>query len=443
MPIKIPSIQETVDGLKASLQAQGINPNNPVINAVYTSIAERNQAIFKTIQNYAIQSIPILATDQLWLENHALTYTNGKIARKQATTAEGTAIFTSNFGVDIPAGTTLNASNGLEYETSFFTSSQEQFIVITSLSRVNNKTTATLANHNLATGMTITISNATNASFIGTFIIKALDANTFEFDNIGTNATTTNANASFWGARVKITCKESGVNGNLHFTEILTLSEAINGLNDSVYLTIEGVGGGDDLESLEDFKNRILEYLRTPQIAGSRYAYQAFLTNETVADYAWVWAEPDTSNTMQGYFVLAKNSQAGETVGLSEAELNQAKVVFKANNQLVWETTNSNLNFINPVFREISISISGLTPNTEEMKTQIRLSIQDFLKTLPIKRFLQTGQLTEAKIRNAIYKAQDSGGNNPDFNNLQITGLNSLVNDEDRAVLLANGLTIS
>ena len=98
----------------------------------------------------------------------------------------------------------------------------------------------------------------------GYIVINSLSSSEYEIleDKTINNISTT----------VKILCLKAGKNGNAEIGQINKFKEEYNGL--SKVENTEVINNGRDLESDEEFRNRILEHIQKPRISWNKYVLQ-------------------------------------------------------------------------------------------------------------------------------------------------------------------------
>jgi len=131
--------------------------------------------------------------------------------------AEGYAVFTGVATTPIPTGTEIQKADGTQYETQSLGTISTQTIGLFSLTRSGSTATATTSsNHNLATGLSVTIAGAGQAEYNITATITVISNTQFTYTVSGTPASpaTGTITASSTNAYVAIKATEYGVAGN-------------------------------------------------------------------------------------------------------------------------------------------------------------------------------------------------------------------------------------
>jgi len=109
------------------------------------------------------------------------------ITRKDPVKAEGYAVFTGTASTTIPNATAIQKADGTQYETQASATISAQTIGITTLTRSGSIATATTtANHNLATGVSVTIAGASQTEYNITATINVISNTQFTYTISGT-----------------------------------------------------------------------------------------------------------------------------------------------------------------------------------------------------------------------------------------------------------------
>ena len=398
---------------------------------------EVSQAMYKIAQDSVDQTFAQIATDEAFLTAIAFDKTNNEIYRKVATTATGKILVIADEGVEIPAGTEFLSTDGETYETIVSRTATSQTFNITSLVRTDNYVVGTLADHLLGTNMVLTIAGANETAFNGDQTLEILTSSTFRYANTGTNQTATGTlTGTFIGCRCDVVSVSAAESANQTYTDTLTLADNIDNV-DATYITFNGITGGTDIETLEDFKARLVEYLQYPENKGNRFQHQAWLKQNSDVNYAYVYTTEGDFYINLICVVSILNKTTWAFSSLSNDELTALKTKFVSNNQLLLGISAVNLSVINPTFVNINITITGLSPNTTDMKNAINLLLKEYIATLPIKKYLVSGfpELTSDKLKQITYLVRDNNGQIPSFTGLSVSGTGSLDADSKKPIL--------
>lgn len=189
------------------------------------------------------------------------------ITRNAATQARG---FITASGIDttvIPLATLFASSEGIQYATLAEATISAQSLSVTSITRVANTATATTASdHQLASGISVTISGADQTEYNGTFTITVIDADTFSYTVLGSPVTPATGTilSAFITASIEVESTTTGQNSNQLSGIGLTVTTPIAGLDDTAFVQDGEIAGGTNVESDENLRSRILNAYQNP-----------------------------------------------------------------------------------------------------------------------------------------------------------------------------------
>lgn len=271
MPLKIPKRADVVSSLQAYSNANipeidpTITRRRGYIGGTIKSVASAIHDLYVMLKKYADKEpFPQTASEDFFAGGWWIDIT--QLQRNPATPAQGYVVVTGENGAQLPVGSELT-SNGKTYITENTVTVAAQTLVGTSVAHSPyTGRFITEEPHNLATGMELTFSGCVDASLNGQFTIRAIDANTIEYDTdeplTGVDLEPNPVLAGAW-TNVKITCTEAGVEGNIDTGSTLAISNVFTGLDTTALITFEGIADGSELETLESWRERVLESLGT------------------------------------------------------------------------------------------------------------------------------------------------------------------------------------
>lgn len=437
----IPSPKEQSDKIASNIIASSsgyINIDSlPVIREMVNSIAIIDTDIYRAIDTTIKQSLfPAFATEEAYIINNGIRDTQNQIQRKPATFSSGIVIFLGTQITTIPVGTELITTDNNLYKTTIQRDVVLQQFSITSLQRVNNYVIAKVIGQNLANAIPITISGSSDASFNGTYQIEIVDKDTIRYFQSGANTgeITGNILGSFIGAFVEVSSVNANESSNKDYTQSIDLSGVVNFI-DSTYISYNGIYGGADKESMEDFNYRIQQFLKNPQNKGNKFAIENFLLQNTNINYIYSYITEDDQKI---YFYIIVNKFNKTTIqfeDFSPTELNQIKNLVLDNNYLQLSTSAIDFYVQNPSKKNLQIAITGLAPNTIDMQNEVKKNIIQYINLLPIKKYLDPNKVefNVDKIKNIVFNTRDKNGNIATCSNLTITGVNLIENNSDKA----------
>lgn len=269
MPLEIPTRLAVTQNLQAYTRKNlpGLDPTvtrrRGFIGGFLRSLASALHDWYVALKRYAdYEPFPQTATEGFFQQGWWLDIT--ELSRNPAAAATGLLVLTGTNGTNVPAGTEL-ALNGSTYTTDTSVTVLTQTLVGTSIAHdVFLGRFETLEPHNLADGLSVTISGGIDASLNGTFEIRVVDEYVIEYDIdhqlTGIAIEPNPVLASTW-ANVGVTCTQTGAGGNIDAGSTLTVSTPPAGLDSTALVTFGGVADGSDIETLEAWRTRVLEAL--------------------------------------------------------------------------------------------------------------------------------------------------------------------------------------
>lgn len=236
---------------------------NSFLSALIVAAAGRIYDFTVQQQQLLIELFPDTATG-LFLERWG-SYVG--ITRNPATQANGLVTFSGVAASAIPLGTTVQSSTGLEYTTQTAVVISANNISVTSITRVGSTATVTtVSDHNLASGIDVTISGANEPEYNVTETITVIAADQFTYEVAGSPATPATGTiiASFNTASVEVKSTGFGKENNQLSGTALTLTTPLAGVDDTAYVQFSEIGNGTDIETDDDLRTRILERYQNP-----------------------------------------------------------------------------------------------------------------------------------------------------------------------------------
>ena len=227
-----------------------------LVESIAGGIDSNNDLTEQVLQQIFIQT----ATNQ-FLERWGVIF---GITRQPASKAVGTLSFTGLSGGSIPVNTLLTRSDGQEYITTSSGTISSQTINIVSITRVGTTATVTtVSNHNLGTGQILnSIQGADQTQYnLLNVTISVISNNQFTYQAVGSPVTPATGSITATEVYTFIPV-EAGNFGSLQNSgsgSSFTLTSPISNVDDSAIVTFNGIVGGIDIESDENYRIRILE----------------------------------------------------------------------------------------------------------------------------------------------------------------------------------------
>lgn len=397
-----------------------------LVESIAGGIDSNNDLTEQVLQQIFIQT----ATNQ-FLERWGVIF---GITRQPASKAVGTLSFTGLSGGSIPVNTLLTRSDGQEYITTSSGTISSQTINIVSITRVGTTATVTTAsNHNLGTGQILnSIQGADQTQYnLLNVTISVISNNQFTYQVSGSPVTPATGTITATEVYTFIPV-EAGNFGSLQNSgsgSNFTLTSPISNVDDSAIVTFNGIVGGIDIESDENYRIRILE--RTANFtapftkSGLPIFIKQFITGIT---RIWIKEATPTAGSTEIYFVRDNDTNIIPT---SQQLIDVKNLIISGNNLTDGikpaNMSDSAVYLLAPTAVTVDFTFSSLSPNTENMQKAITNSLTDFFKSDQI---ILSQDVLENEYSNAIFNTLDSNGNVPTFTLLSPTGDISINNGE-------------
>jgi uncharacterized phage protein gp47/JayE len=379
MPIDIPTTRkEVVDRSKTDVQNElgGSNPflQDSAIGATIVAFSGRIFDFYLSLRK-AIDLLFVQTSSGTQLE---LLGAYVKVFRLPATQSSGLLSITGTVGTLIPALKEFQASNTFVYTTRTNATIANNVYSLSSLTRISQTATATTTNpHNLATGMTVTISGAVETQYNGSFEIQVTSDTTFTYTVVGAPTTpatgTILSSAAF--ASVIVDSTGFGSDKNLNSGEQLTQVSQQVGVNDPSFVQFNGVVGGQDIESDDSLRARILFAWQNPTPCFNEADIE--VKAKEVSGVTRVFVKPITpaEGSVTTYFM-----RDNDTVTPIPPPTEVAKVKAKLLEIKTAHVNPDNVIVSAPSPVSVNFVFTSVTPNTQTMKEAVKNNLRQFFK---------------------------------------------------------------
>jgi uncharacterized phage protein gp47/JayE len=411
MGLQIPTRTEVVSALAAYVRAAvpGLDPSTSRRSYVGGKVKSLGLALhdwYAALKKYADhEPFPQTATEDFFGTGWWIDIT--KLPRNPAAAARGKAVFTGTAGTLIPDGLALSANN-VAYSVDAATAIIAQTLVIASLTRDGTTAIAETGEpHNLATGMSVTISGATQTAYNVTAAITVTAENEFTYAVAGSPATPATGSpilSAAW-AVADVTCDTVGPAGNIDGGGTLSLPVTPSGASSTVLVTHGGIAGGTDQELLESWRARVLEALGSD--FGTFTADEIEVVAKTVPGVTRVWVRTASlfgSNGVNEGQVKVAFLRGGDANPFpSGSEIAAVKAAIVAN-IMPAHTAEEDVIVIAPAAKPVNISVT-LVPNTATMRAAVLANLEQMFDEVA-----EFGEdLSLDAIRCAIHGTYDAG----------------------------------
>ena len=280
--ITLPTFSDLSARIKSNF-AKEFNESSPFtknsfLGTILDSIAGEFYQYYLKI-DYMTRQLFVVTADKDYIRLHGQHI----IDDLSATVSQGRVFVGGVLGTVLPIGSILTMPNNMRYITTTTGTITTQTLTPTWLSSCNGLVTIQTPNHDLIDGE-YTISGASNGVFNGTFAMRVLDKHTLTFEIADTktyteNPSTTSALLGVNRAIVEAQSIETGLDRNLQQGSILSLEVVVGGIDDTIVLYDGFVGGNDD-ETVEEYRTRLLKAIRSPRTPFSYSHITAVVTEE-------------------------------------------------------------------------------------------------------------------------------------------------------------------
>lgn len=268
MALNIPTTAAEVDDrAKADVQRE-LNQSNPFLKnswlgALVTAYSNRIFDFYIQLNIAIRENFPDTATGDFLIRWAAIW---GK-QPQAATQSTGNVVATGTATSNIAKFTTLTVAAVGDFITTSFATISAQNLAVIDLTRSGSTATALFpTDHKLASGVTVQVANASNTEYNVTGPITVVSATTFEYQITGTppDELGTSAFAQFTTASIPVESVDFGQAFNLDAGTQLTLQSPISGVDDTLTVDFDAVGGGTDDESDDSLRDRMLDRIQNP-----------------------------------------------------------------------------------------------------------------------------------------------------------------------------------
>lgn len=376
MPLNIPTSASEVEARsKADVQRE-LEQSNPFLKnswlgAIVTAAANRIFDFYLQLQAALKENFPDTAVGD-FLIRWAAIWGKQRIA---ASKSNGNVVATGVAGSVVPIGTVMAASGVGDFTSTGAATISDNTIAILTLTRVGQTVTAvTASDHNLADAIEAVISGAAASEYNITttdLIVTAADA--FQYTVAGSPADEgAGASADYTTASVPVESNDFGAFTNLDSGTQLRLQSPIVGVDDTLTVDFDEVGGGTDQETDTQLRARMLDRIQNPvaHFNASDITEKA----KEVAGVTRVFVQEITPSVGQVTVYFMRDNDINPIPAGSEV----AKVRAKIEEILPANTDTADLFVLAPTGVVVDYTFAALTPNTSTMKTAIQLSLRQF-----------------------------------------------------------------
>lgn len=305
-----------------------------------------------------------------------------KLDPLDAAPAAGRVVLTGTDGTIVDAGTEMTSGSST-YTLDISAAVVAQSLIISSLTRSGSTAIAeTVEPHYLATGMTLSVSGATETDYnLSDIEITVTADNEFTYELAATPsspATGTPIVSGTWGTGL-ITCAANGPGGNLDTGATLAIASPPTGLDSSALVTFGGIAGGSEVETTDSYRGRVLEALGTD--FGMFSADEIKIVAKTVPGVTRVWVLEATQGGTNGVYegqvriAFMRDGDADPFPGSTEVAAVRDKILATI---LPAHTADEDVTVEAPTPLAVDFTFNTLVPSTASMRRAVIARLQQF-----------------------------------------------------------------
>jgi uncharacterized phage protein gp47/JayE len=408
MSLTYPTFEELVGQIRAEFRVQLPSIDPTVFGKWAISFADGNavlaQAIMFVVRDLEKQMFPQFATGEfldLWggyegLPRNPETGSTGFVSLDDTTAAVTTVI---------PALTEFKGSNGIIYQSTAVSTivAVNQVIGIT---RSGTTATATTASgHTLATGMTVTVSGATQSEYNIAAVITVTGRDTFTYQVAGTPATPATGSPVYDlnMASIPVEAQDTGTDTNLS-----TGAQLVSDTYGTALVQFDGLTGGAAEELDEPYRARIM--LSRSNISGVFTPDQVKLAGLSVTGNTRVFVKKAVYAAGGGFLDPEPGQVSAFVLRDNDANIIPSASVLATTKQAIIDdgampanTAEADIFVQGPTLVATPFDFTALSPDTPTMRTAVDNQLTAFFEDTA--EFEQ--DVTEASYLGAIQNTQD------------------------------------
>ena len=400
MPIDFPTLQQLVDSSRTDVRSE-LPTTDPTVfgsflRALTDAVGTRAYDQQLLIEQLLDQAFPQSAVDE-YLDRWA-GYED--LERLSATSATGDVVVTGLAGSTIPTNTSFSSVDGTEYLSTGAVSLTSQTFNITALTFSGGAATATTVDHNLATGIEITVAGAVETEYNGVVVVTVVDEDTFTYPVTGTPSSpaTGTITGSFSGAIVSVESSDTGSATNQSSGAVLSLTSPVSGVDEDAFVRMLGVQGGSDDETDDQLRVRVLQ--SRENIIANFNAAAIEKQARTVAGVTRVFVKPITPSVGDVTIYFMRDGDLNPFPDAGEVNAVKAAIV----EILPANSDEGGVIVSSPSPVTTNYTFSAISPDTTTMRSAISANLQAFYDDSVEFEV----SITEDKYRSAIINTQDT-----------------------------------
>lgn len=391
MPLSYPTLEQLIETARAEFRRQLPNVDPTVFGSWSRGFIDGCGAMAHAmgflVRDLEQEMFPQTATDEF------LDRWGGyeDLPRNPATGASGPVSLNGTVGTLINAGEQFTGSNDVVYSVITPAAVEVVALLLTSLTRSGTTATAiTPVPHKLATGMSMTVSGASQSQYNVTAPVTVTGPNSYTYQVAGSPVTPATGTITETSNLATLSVQAITTGPSTNLIAGATMNVNLPNVASLAYVQFGGVGGGADIESNEDYRDRIIE--SRSNISGVFTEDQIKIAARTIPGNTRVFVKRPVTALGSGTQGLPSYSPAaGQVVVIvvrdddaniipTQTILDQTKAAIIARGRLPAHTRADDVFVLAPVAQVVDFAFSAILPNTETMKTSIRNQLVAFFQ---------------------------------------------------------------
>lgn len=174
-------------------------------------------------------------------------------------------------------------------------------------------------------------------------------------------------------ASVPVEAINAGLNGNAGSGTIVSFVSPVAGVNIQATVASAEITGGTDIEDIEEYRARLLEYEQNPPMGGNKKDYEVWAKEVSGVTRAWCYPIENGAGTVTVRFMM-DNSYAN---GIPhQADITRVQNYIDSERPATAVVT-----VAAPTTDTVNITFSALSPNTTAIKAAITENLQKLFKS--------------------------------------------------------------
>lgn len=188
-------------------------------------------------------------------------------------------------------------------------------------------------------------------------------------DDGATYLVTADATISGGTATVSVLAEAAGAAGNMPAGDTLTLQTPIADVDSEATVDAGGIDGGNDQETTEELRTRLLLRLREPPQGGNEQDYEAWALAVAGVTRVWVYEGEDGLGTVTVRFVRDNDVSIFPDAG----EVTEVQTALDAQRPITADVTAAA-----PTQLDVDVTLS-ITPDTSAIRAAVEASLEDLI----------------------------------------------------------------